>query len=403
MTAPAAPAATIAARWRRFGPVGRAAVILLVMVGGLNLVVTGATIVSGGSDPGGPRSSSYATAGNGLAAYADLLVRFHHPVRRIRASLAAAGIDPSSTLVLAEPTRLSRPDMDAATSFVEDGGRLVLTGIEAMPVLARLVGQRDGPRPAEPDFEDDVVVAARPTGGEPEVSGLGAVLTTGFFAWSESGETAPLLELDDDRLVAVAADVGAGRVIALAGTEMLHNQLLARADNAAFGLALAGSAGRPVAFAEFEHGYGGELGVFAIPDRWEWMLAGLTLAVLVWMWSRGKRFGPADQIEPEAVPPRRLYVDAVAALLAKTKQPAVAAEPLRRHAIDRLLARAGRSATAGVSIAAAPADRGAEVREAGAALGLEPGDITTLLRPAADDVELLELGRVAARIGGTKR
>ena len=38
--------------------------------------------------PEGPRSSSYATSPQGLAAYASVLQRAGHPVRRLRTSVA---------------------------------------------------------------------------------------------------------------------------------------------------------------------------------------------------------------------------------------------------------------------------------------------------------------------------
>ena len=69
---------------------------------------------------------------------------------------------------------------------------------------------------------------------------------------------------------------------------------LARADNAAFGLAAAGAGGRPVAFLETVHGYGEATGLAALPARALWVLAGLALAALALVWSMARRLGPAE-------------------------------------------------------------------------------------------------------------
>jgi hypothetical protein len=50
--------------------------------------------------PTGPRSSSYATVPDGLAAYADLLDRRGHPVTRLRRAPSEALPEPRGTIVL---------------------------------------------------------------------------------------------------------------------------------------------------------------------------------------------------------------------------------------------------------------------------------------------------------------
>ena len=82
--------------WRAMRPGARAVVAVLVVVLGLNLLTAGVSTVTGGSGPGGPTSSSYATASDGLAAYAELLARHGHAVERLRTSLAEAALDPGA-------------------------------------------------------------------------------------------------------------------------------------------------------------------------------------------------------------------------------------------------------------------------------------------------------------------
>lgn len=366
--------------WRSMHPAARAVVAFVALIVGINLVMAGVTVVTGGSGPGGPTSSSYATAGDGLAAYAELLARHGHPVERVRTSLDEAALDPGSTLVLADPAGVTGDEAQALARFVSAGGRLVAAGPDAAPVLAGLPagGPEWGPAGAR---------SARPLVPAPEVSGVATVESAGAGGWRAAGGTLPLLG-DGDRVLATVATVGAGRVVALADASPLQNRLLARADNAAFALALAGGEGRPVAFAEAQHGYGRQSGLGAIPSRWRWALAGGFLAAVVWMWSRGRRLGPPDDIDRPAPPARRAYVDAMAGALARTRQPGAAAAPLQDRARRRLAARAGLAPDAGDE----------DLRRVAGDLRLAPEDVDALFRPARTEDDVVAVGRALAQL-----
>ncbi len=367
--------------WRALAPGARALIGALVVILGLNLLSAGVTTVTGGSGPGGPASSSYATAPDGLAAYAELLARHGHAVERLRTSLDRADLDPRATLVLADPRAgVSAEEGQALAEFVRAGGRLVAAGAGAAGVLAGLPG-------GGPEWDDAGVRSAGPLVPAPEVAGVAAVETAGEGSWRGAGATLPVLG-GPAGVLATVATLGAGRVVAIADASPLQNRLLDRADNAAFALAVVGD-GRPVAFAEAQHGYGRSTGVSALPSRWRWALAGGFLAALVWMWSRGRRLGPADDVERSTPPPRRAYVDAMAAALARTHQPDVALAPLQERARRRLAARAGLLPDAGE----------AEIREAATRLSLSPADVDALFRPCRTDDEIVAVGRVMAELG----
>ena len=370
--------------WRGMRPGARLLGGAVVLVLALNLLTAGVTVVTGGSDPGGPTSSSYATAGDGLAAYAELLARYGHPVERIRTSLDRAGLDPAATLVLADPGDVSEAEGRAVAAFVAAGGRLVAAGRDVEPMLAQLPG-------GGPEWADAGVRSGRPLVPAPEVAGVGTVESAGGGAWDDPGGTLPLLG-GGDRLLATVATVGRGRVVALADASPLQNRLLAQADNAAFGLAIAG-AGRVVAFAEAQHGYGRSTGLGAIPARWRWALAGGFLAAVVWMWSRGRRLGPADEVAPSIPPARRAYVDAMAGALARTRQRDVLAAPLQARARRRLAARAGLGPDAGDD----------DLRRAARDLALPPDDVDALFRPCSSDEDVVAVGRALAQLSGPRR
>ncbi|HEX2039890.1 MAG TPA: DUF4350 domain-containing protein [Acidimicrobiales bacterium] len=294
-------------------PLGaRVGIGLVAAVVAVNLLFAGVRTVVGGGRPGGPPSSSYATAEHGLAAYADLLADQGRRVTRLRVPLDEARLDPAETLVLADPDDLDVAEADAVAAFVASGGRLVAAGARAGPVLRRLLG-------GDLAWTSAGARTARPIVPVPETAGTTEVRSSGRGSWRDAAAGLPVL-VGDGRVLGVVADVDRGRVVALADASPLHNRLLDDAGNAAFGLAAAGEQGRPVRFAESVHGYGEAGGFAALPDRWVFAAFVLFLSVLTWMWSRGRRLGPPDEPERELPPPRRAYVDALAAALARTRQ-----------------------------------------------------------------------------------
>jgi hypothetical protein len=176
-------------------------------------------------------------------------------------------------------------------------------------------------------------------------------------------------------------------VILLADPSPLQNRLLGRADNAAFGLSLAGAGHRPAAFLESYHGYGQSSGLRALPLEWKLLLAGLAAATLVWMVSRARRFGPPEKRTRDLPPPRSAYVDALAGILARTHKRDEAVSPVRARARTELLRRAALSADADDDALLAAAKR----------LGVE--DAEAIVRPARTDADVVAVGRAFAQIG----
>ena len=177
----------------------------------------------------------------------------------------------------------------------------------------------------------------------------------------------------------------------LAEATPLANAQLARADNAAFGLAIAGAEGRPVAFLETVHGYGEASGLAALPARALWVLAGLALAALALVWSMARRLGPAEDEAVALAPPRRDYVEAVAAGLVASGDRRGIADAAAHAARRRLEARAALPPGAGE-----PA-----LREAAARLGLDAAETDAVL--GAGDGDELVAGRALARLEAGRR
>jgi hypothetical protein len=352
-----------------------------VLVAGAALAVAAVLSVlpERGSGTDSP-SSSYSTGPTGSGAYAELLRRFDHPVHRVRGDLDRATLEPASTLVILD-AELADAEIRRVARFVRTGGRLVAGGAGAEQWLEDVV---DDP----PGFDDAPVDAATPTGDAPEGDGIGLVRLGGQGSFGRPGGLQPLLaERGGGALVALAGDVGQGRVVVLADPTPLQNRLLGVADNAGFGLAVAGPAGTPVDFAEGPHGYGSGEGLSALPARWRVALAGLALSAAVWLVSRSRRLGPPEDEARPLGPRRRAYVDALAGTLGRTGHPAAAAEPVRIRARSLLARRAGLPPDA-------PDDA---LRAAAARVGLPPDEAEALVGVHGEP-GVLAAGRALARL-----
>jgi len=365
----------------------RARVALLIGAGLLAFTLVLAVIDRLTPSPTGPASSSYATAPDGLAAYADVLRRAGHPVRRIREAPTDRVLDPRETLVVLDPRNLLPEESEALGRFVGRGGHLVAGGTDPGGWLEGVIADAPVWRPGGE-------AAARPLVPAPETAQTRVIRGAGDGHWRELGGALPLLG-PADRPPVVALSFGRGRLVLLADASPLQNRLLAQADNAAFAAGLAGRVGRPVAFLESVHGFGTARGLAAIPGRWRWGLALLGLAALCLLASRARRLGPAEDAARELPPPRAAYVDAVAAALARTAAGGPAPAPLLQAARERLTRRAA-------GLAAEPGEPGA-LRAAAAHSGLDARETAAVVDgQAGEDAAMIVAGALAKLEGGTR-
>lgn len=286
-------------RWR-WAALAVAAVIFL------NILV--AVLDSFYGAPSGPPSSSYATTPEGIAAFATLLERTGHEVTQLRDELTRAQLDPSATVVILDPQGPSPSEQATLRTFIERGGNVVAGG--AAPDW--IAGIAENVPTWSPDGERDVH-------GPSAYDGVQQVRTAGGGSWIGSGAGEPTLG-DPARPLAVELHIGDGSAQLLADTSPLQNRLLDQADNAALGLALVGPPGQDVTFVESQHGYTRGSGLGALPTRWKWFCAGLLLAVTVWLWAKSRRLGPPEEPNRQLPPARTVYVEALAATLARTER-----------------------------------------------------------------------------------
>jgi hypothetical protein len=122
--------------------------------------------------------------------------------------------------------------------------------------------------------------------------------------------------------------------------------------------------------------------------RWKFALAGLALAVIVWMLAVGRRLGPPEPAARDLPPPRRAYVEALTTTLARTKRSDEVVAPVRAAARAKLARRAGLEPNA---------DERA-LQGAGRAMGLTDEELAAIL--GRGDGNVIAVGRAVTKLGG---
>ena len=379
-----------AKRWQSTTPAARGVVVVVGLIATINLALFGVEQFTGG-EPGGKASSSYATAPEGVGAYAELLGANGHPVRRILTSPSKRALDPVTTVMVLDPLEMLPEDGQALRSFLNNGGRVVASAGSTTRWLEDLL---DNP----PTIGDGTPGTVKPLLAD-LFPGVRNVLHDGKAAWESLGGTEAALG-DSKQVIATFARVGTGSLVLSADISPLTNNLLDKADNAAFGLALAGEPGRTVQFLETVHGYGESRGLAALPARWRWSLAGLAAAAAVYMASRWRRLGPPEDEARVLPPPRRAYVDALAATLIKTRDPRSAGAPIQRALRDSLERRTGLGGATydtADETAHGATDNDA-LRLAASRIGIEPAAVEAALGTVASNDDLLAASTALAEL-----
>ena len=350
------------------------AVVAAVVVA-FNVVVFGLDRLAGG--PSGPRSSSFATAPDGVAAYAELLGRAGHRVERLRAAPADTPLDPRATAIVLDAGPLSGEDAGALRDFVAAGGRLVAGGrIEGRWLHQVLDGS---PSWAGGGVNEAHLLVPTSDVGAAQVLRAGA---EGY--WAEPNASLPVMGRGFKTVVSVL-EGGKGRAVLLADAAVFHNRHLGEADNATFALAAAGPPARPVVFLESVHGFQSS-GLAALPASWRTALIGLLGAALVLLWACGRRLGPPQDLQRPLAPPRVGYVLALGSLLRRSSSPQEATAPLLAAGRARLGLRAGLSAE--------PSE--AQLEAASRSLGMPEGLAQALREKASGPDGVIALARAHA-------
>ncbi|MGZ4678372.1 MAG: DUF4350 domain-containing protein [Acidimicrobiia bacterium] len=306
------------------------------------------------------RGSARSTAVDGVRALRTLL--HHYGIETDDLAGRIRSDEPvTATLFVLDGAYPDDRDVAAVRAVLDRGGRVVIGGTDAAQWLDR---------------------AGPPTGARGPVH---TEVTLDGARYAVSAEPSPRWDLPGGSRLVVTRRVGAGTVILLSSTSPLQNDRLARADNAAFGVALAGTNHR-AAFAEGIHGLTAVTGFDAIPGGWKLALLGAPVALLLAAVAAGRRIGGAEPQGRRLAPGRRVAIDVLGAAYARSNRPAAALATTGSRVRHDFCRRAGLPPDA-------PDDL---VRAAAARVGWTGEMVDAFLVAPADRESVLRLGRALA-------
>ena len=284
-----------------------------------------------------------------------------------------------------EPQTLTDAD-DTALLAVRrpTGGRLVIGGPIRSTSTASATARRCGAPTAR----------RRTTRSTPQLGNVREVETAGRGSWTSPGSGTVLAARRRRRARSPSRPRRPRRRSSSSPiASPLENAYLARADNAAFALGLAGDAPRPVEFAEGVHGYGESRGLGAIPTPWKIALLVLAAAAVALAWSRSRRFGPPDRPARE-LPPAARRVRARARGVARTHPRSRRTRSRRCNSGPDRTSRGARTSRPDASLE--------EIDRAAIALGYSEAERAAIWHPPTDDDTALALGRLVSQLVATR-
>jgi hypothetical protein len=225
----------------------------------------------------------------------------------------------------AEARRLSR--------WVQAGGRLVLVGIEAGPMLPGTDSSAGGS-----EGDTSTVAASLPSiyaaGVKTVAPGPERLLPTGDAWVSTFG--------DPSGKVLISRTLGRGEVVWLAGAHPVSNAGIGERDNGRLAVLLAAPDSRAIYFDEYHQGFVNEASVWdrlSTGGQWAVVLSLLGVAVLVT--ARARRLGPVIRVPEEPEARTGAYIGSLAELYRKAGARAEGLEALEEGLRRALVRRHG--------------------------------------------------------------
>jgi hypothetical protein len=299
-------------------------VVPVIVIAGAVVVLLAVSLLAGGAAPAGSRetdarATTLSAAPLGTKALFLVLDHFMPGVGRLvrpTPSLAAPGGDAPTTLLVMQPTMPLGPGEESALdAWVSAGGQLIIATSVPWPVEndenKRDYLSRYGFKPGTPTAE----------------------LVT-YYGWKGSlvldaapmtpGGIQPLFTGPDGAVVA-EKDIGEGRIVVITDGYAWSNARLARSQNAAWLISVAGSWGNGrMLVDEFHQGVQGGAGDLALIFtflRTFWGIAVLQLAAAATLYALGRawRFGPAQDLPPERIQDPLERIRGIASFLQATQ------------------------------------------------------------------------------------
>jgi hypothetical protein len=341
----------------RFRP-GDLTVVLIAGVAMAALVVVAGT----GAAPAAPAidGSSYSTGRAGAKAAFLALEQLGYDVERSFEPVASITGDPSRlTLVIASPMLPpSEQDKRALRTFMEAGGRVLVTGVVGADFLAGTVTAPGPDSDREPESFGRIA--------EGPLTADAATITMSPDA---GGATLPDAYEgaygDPSNAVVRSAPIGAGLAVWWAGATPLTNGAIATADNLPLFLNSVGEAPRRVLWDEHYHGHSRSLWSYFVATPLPWAGVQLLLIGAASILTFSRRPGPVRGIvvDPRTSPME--FVETMGSLYERAGAARAAVDTARNRLVRLLASAAGIAPDApDQQIAAAAARRAGIDREA---------------------------------------
>jgi hypothetical protein len=262
---------------------------IVLIAGGLFLLIIALSFVfSNPTSPAGEVASTYSTGSGGAKAAYLLLRASGYNVQRWEDSLTDLPDPRGKTLVLASPEGSPTAEQRRRLrAFIEDGGRVIATGVFAGYFLPA--------SGAEPDLFSGAIWKKMParspsalTRNIPEITMLPEA------QWRSDSYAMPLFG-DGEKQRVVKYRLGKGEVIWWASATPLTNAGLKESGNLEFFLACVGDArDQQVLWDEYFHGYRRSLAASAERTPWKWIFWQLALLAFAILMTHSRRSGPVS-------------------------------------------------------------------------------------------------------------
>jgi len=299
---------------------------LVLLLVGLVLLLVAATALSARPSSSLPPLSVRSSEPGGARALALWLEALGFQVEELATEPFA--VDPAlhTLYVLAPTARFDDDAVEAVASWVGGGGHLVVVATGGPRALLERFGltvRFAGDRAAE-------ATAAQPLLLQPPVE---RVRVDSWEQIEGADGLAPWL-VAGDRVVLGSRPYGAGEVVVLAALRPLSNEGLADTASAALALNLVSRLppGARVAFDEYHHGFvrgaTRSLWQLLLANYWGWAIIYAVALGYLYLWLRGRRFGPPLVPAPAARRSVGEYVASLGALYRRAGQ--------RGYVADRL-------------------------------------------------------------------
>jgi hypothetical protein len=268
--------------------------LFLIAGGGLLLLIGAAFVLTKGTDSATEIPSTYSTGSSGAKAAYLLLKESGYAVQRWEQPLSELPEPAGTILVLAEPVGApTTPERDQLRRFIEEGGRVIATG-----VFVGLFLPENG---VVPDPLPGMTWAKVPAQSPSFITRAAPEITLAPQAYWGSLPFAVSLYGNGDKPLVVKYAFGKGEVIWWASATPLTNAGLKEPGNLEFFLACIGrQPNTQILWDEYFHGYRRSLAASIVKSPVKWIFLQFVLFSLAILLTHSRRSGPVSIPATEA-------------------------------------------------------------------------------------------------------